>query len=111
MRRHPSTAVSSIDQQDANQRKRKTEFIVKKRSKSNVSRASVAFWGLVAVLTGVLLLCFPGTSPLAEEDEVAAFMNWFRAAGGNVSSKIAIQTFTGMGRGAFSPIIAEICVG
>ncbi|KAF1790330.1 hypothetical protein GQ600_7712 [Phytophthora cactorum] len=41
----------------------------------------------------------PFTDQLSEDEKVSVFLGWFRAAGGNVSNKIAIETFPGMGRG------------
>ncbi|POM79628.1 Hypothetical protein PHPALM_2651 [Phytophthora palmivora] len=95
-----NAAVASIDQQDAFQFKK---FIgKKKRSHSSVS---IPVLSVLVVLAGILLLRSslfnkPGIdlSPLSEEEKVAVFMEWFRAGGGNVSDKIAIETFPGMGR-------------
>ncbi|KAE9101480.1 hypothetical protein PF010_g14439 [Phytophthora fragariae] len=103
MRRYSSiadAAVSSTDHEDAAHLKKNASIGKRKRSVRSFSRANAVFWGLVMLLVGVLLRCFPMfNSPLTEEQKVAVFMDWFRAAGGNVSSKIAIQTFPGMGRG------------
>ncbi|KAG6590840.1 Histone-lysine N-methyltransferase setd3 [Phytophthora cinnamomi] len=98
-----AAAVASIDQKDATQLKGSARIGRKKEKRPlrSVSRANAVFWGLVTLLAGVLLLRSPMFKgfPLTEEEKVAKFVDWFLAAGGNVSNKIAIQTFPGMGRG------------
>ncbi|KAG7383361.1 hypothetical protein PHYPSEUDO_003741 [Phytophthora pseudosyringae] len=112
MRKRPSASgsaaasVSSIDQHDAVQLKKHASIGKKKRSERGRSSVSIPVWNLFILLAGVLLLrssWFNGADvaidSVSEEENVAVFMDWFRAAGGNVSGKIAIETFAEMGRG------------
>ncbi|EGZ19126.1 hypothetical protein PHYSODRAFT_491676 [Phytophthora sojae] len=95
MRKRPTAAaaaVSSIDREAVSLKK-------KKRDGRGISRANLAFWGLVVLLAAILLRSPVFTHAPTEDEKVAAFMDWFHAAGGNTSSKIKIQTFPGMGRG------------
>lgn len=101
-----NAAVSSIDKQGAVQLKKFASIDKKKRSKPSRSSVSIPVLSLFILLAGVLLLRTSWfnasdvkTELLSEDRKVAAFMDWFRAAGGNVSDKIAIQTFSEMGRG------------
>ncbi|KAG3152176.1 hypothetical protein PC128_g22835 [Phytophthora cactorum] len=96
-----NTAVAAIDQHGPVQLN--TKASIGKKKKTSVSIPALS---LFIVMAGVLMMritWFNGsnliTDQLSEDEKVSVFLGWFRAAGGNVSNKIAIETFPGMGRG------------
>jgi hypothetical protein len=112
MRKRPSAAVSSTDRHDAVHLANVASACKKKRQKNSTTSVAIPVLSLVILLAGVLLLWFNGTAitvhSLSEEDELAVFLDWFRAAGGNVSDKIAVQTFPGMGRGGSTDVLLVV---
>ncbi|KUF78914.1 hypothetical protein AM587_10000906 [Phytophthora nicotianae] len=97
MRKRPNAcniAVAAIGKHDRVQLTPKSS--VGKNKKSSVSIPAFLF----ILLVGVLLIQNSNVdNQLSEEEKISTFLNWFRTAGGNVSSNIAIKMFPEMGKG------------
>ncbi|KAF4046928.1 Rubisco LSMT substrate-binding [Phytophthora infestans] len=105
MRKRPNkynTAVTAVSHNDVAQPNKNTSSGQSKQANNTSSISIFAFILIVgALLTQTSRFANLNAVPdqLSEQEKVAAFVNWFRAEGGNVSDKIAINKFPEMGRG------------
>ncbi|GMF15662.1 unnamed protein product [Phytophthora lilii] len=109
MRKRPSTSGASVCSIQATPHIQNASVGQKKRLKSVNSSVFIAFWSVLVTVAAFLVFhssIFNGSGvavgSVTEEQKVALFVDWFSAAGGNVSSKIVIATFPGMGRGVMA---------